>query len=144
MTESKQSARSASLWRFRLGAATLAVSMTGSPVYAQAVPAEPAEPAEAEEEAEDTVVRATRSGRRVEDEPIRVEPSIVLDPEKAHDLPVLAAQIQSDTLTFLRTVDLAQVEGSRGLLHLREDLRERAQLRSPAVSDYLIQALIAQ
>ena len=75
---------------------------------------------------------------------IRVEASIVLDPEKAQDLPVLAAQIQSDTLTFLRTVDLAQVEGSRGLLHLREDLRERAQLRSPAVSDYLIQSLIAQ
>ena len=75
---------------------------------------------------------------------MRVEASIVIDPEKVENSALLAAQIQGDTLTFLRTIDLAQVEGSRGLLHLREDLRERAQLRSPAVSDYLIQALIAQ
>jgi flagellar protein FliL len=75
---------------------------------------------------------------------MRVEASIVIDPEKVENPELLAAQVQGDTLTFLRTIDLAQVEGSRGLLHLREDLRERAQLRSPAVSDYLIQALIAQ
>ena len=75
---------------------------------------------------------------------MRVEASIVIDPEKVENPTLLAAEIQGDTLTFLRTIDLAQVEGSRGLLHLREDLRERAQLRSPAVTDYLIQALIAQ
>ena len=75
---------------------------------------------------------------------MRVEASIVINPEHVEDPAVLALQIQGDTLTYLRTIDLAQVEGARGLLHLREDLRERAQLRSPAVSDYLIQALIAQ
>jgi flagellar FliL protein len=75
---------------------------------------------------------------------MRVEASIVIDPEKVDNPALLAAEIQGDTLAFLRTIDLAQVEGSRGLLHLREDLRERAQQRSAAVSDYLIQALIAQ
>ena len=75
---------------------------------------------------------------------LRVDASIVIHPDEVGDPEVLAAQIQGDTLTFLRTIDLAQIEGARGLLHLREDLRERAKLRSPAVSDYLIQSLVAQ
>jgi flagellar biosynthetic protein FliP len=74
---------------------------------------------------------------------VRVEASIVIDPSKTTAPDLLAAEVQSDTLTFLRTLDLAQIEGARGLLHLREDLRERAMLRSPAVSDYLILALAA-
>ena len=68
---------------------------------------------------------------------VRVEASILIDPTKTSEPDAVATQIQSDTLTFLRTLDLAQIEGARGLLHLREDLRERAILRSPAVSDYL-------
>lgn len=75
---------------------------------------------------------------------VRVEASILIDPSKTTTPDLLAAEVQSDTLTFLRTLDLAQIEGARGLLHLREDLRERAMLRSPAVSDYLIQTLVAQ
>ena len=75
---------------------------------------------------------------------VRLEASILLDQTKTTELDVVVAQIQGDTLTFLRTIDLAQIEGARGLLHLREDLRERAMLRSPAVSDYLIQSLVAQ
>ena len=57
---------------------------------------------------------------------------------------MLAAQIEADTLVFLRSVQLSQVEGTRGLMHLREDLRQRAKLRSPAVVDYLIQTMIAE
>lgn len=75
---------------------------------------------------------------------LRIEASIVIRPDQVENPEVLAAEIRGDTLTFLRTVELAQVEGSRGLLHLREDLRERAMLRSPAVTDYLIQSLVAQ
>ncbi|KQT66281.1 MULTISPECIES: flagellar basal body-associated FliL family protein [unclassified Aureimonas] len=75
---------------------------------------------------------------------LRVEAAIVVRSKDVENVDVLAAQIQADTLSFLRTVDLAQIEGSRGLLHLREDLKERAQLRSPAVVDYLIQSMVAQ
>ena len=75
---------------------------------------------------------------------MRVEASIVVDPTKVEDQTVLAAAISADTLAFLRSLELAQIEGARGLLHLREDLKERAQLRSPAVDDYIIQSLIAQ
>jgi flagellar protein FliL len=75
---------------------------------------------------------------------LRVEASLVVRAEQAGDTTLLAAQVGADTLAFARSLDLAQIEGSRGLLHLREDLRERAMLRSPAVADYVIHSLIAQ
>lgn len=75
---------------------------------------------------------------------LRIEASIVIRPKEVENPQVLAAQIQADTLAFARTLDIAQFEGARGLLHLREDLTERARLRSPAVVDYLIQSLVAE
>ncbi|MFD2236360.1 flagellar basal body-associated FliL family protein [Aureimonas populi] len=75
---------------------------------------------------------------------LRVEASLVLKAEQAGDTDVLAAQVSADTLAFARSLDLAQIEGSRGLLHLREDLKQRAMQRSPAVADYIIHSLIAQ
>ena len=75
---------------------------------------------------------------------LRIEASLVIKQDGNVNAEVLAAEIESDTLAFLRSVQLAQVEGSRGLLHLRDDLRERAKLRSPAVVDYLIRAMVAE
>ncbi len=60
------------------------------------------------------------------------------------DPTLLASQIQADTLVFLRTLELAQIEGSRGLLHLKEDLLERAKLRSAAVEDVVVRSLIVK
>ena len=75
---------------------------------------------------------------------VRLQASAVVKKAEVENAEVLAGQLESDTLAFLRTLDLAQIEGSRGLLHLKEDLTERAKLRSPAVDDYLIESLIAQ
>ncbi|WP_206455309.1 flagellar basal body-associated FliL family protein [Aurantimonas marina] len=75
---------------------------------------------------------------------LRIEAALVLKDDGSVNPEVLAAEIESDTLAFLRSVQLAQIEGTRGLLHLREDLRERARLRSPAVIDYLIQTMVAE
>ena len=75
---------------------------------------------------------------------LRVEAALVYRDDGSADPEVLAAQIEADTLAFLRSVQLSQVEGTRGLMHLREDLRQRAKLRSPAVVDYLIQTMIAE
>ncbi|KAB0676517.1 flagellar basal body-associated FliL family protein [Aureimonas leprariae] len=75
---------------------------------------------------------------------VRLEASLVVHKKEVENAEVLAGQVQNDTVAFLRTIDLAQIEGARGLLHLKEDLTERAKLRSPAVSDYLIQSLVAQ
>ena len=75
---------------------------------------------------------------------LRVEASLVVRDDGSANPEMLAAEVESDTLAFLRSVQLAQVEGTRGLLHLRDDLRERAKLRSPAVVDYLIQTMVAE
>ena len=75
---------------------------------------------------------------------LRVEASLVLRDDGSENAKVLAAEVEADTLAFLRSVQLAQIEGTRGLMHLRDDLRERAKLRSPAVVDYLIKTLVAE
>ncbi len=79
-----------------------------------------------------------------EDAWLRIEASLVVKQDGTLNGEVLAAEVESDTLAFLRSVQLAQVEGSRGLLHLRDDLRERAKLRSDAVVDYLIRTMVAE
>ena len=79
-----------------------------------------------------------------EDAWLRIEASLVVKQDGSLNGEVLAAEVEADTLAFLRSVQLAQVEGSRGLLHLRDDLRERAKLRSPAVVDYLIRTMVAE
>jgi flagellar FliL protein len=73
---------------------------------------------------------------------IRVEASVIFDGEMPPDAEALATQISGDSLAFLRTLSLAQIEGASGLLHLREDLAERAKLRSEGrVKEFIIQAL---
>lgn len=58
---------------------------------------------------------------------VRLEVSLIFDtaPDGA-----LAGAIHQDILAYLRTVSLQQIEGARGFQHLREDLAERAALRS--------------
>ncbi|MDY8108081.1 flagellar basal body-associated FliL family protein [Fulvimarina sp. 2208YS6-2-32] len=75
---------------------------------------------------------------------IRIEASIILKQDDEIDPLILAAEIEADTLAFARSLQIAQVEGTRGLLHLRDDLRERARLRSENVVDYLIQAMVVE
>lgn len=75
---------------------------------------------------------------------IRLQASLVLRPGSTADATLLGAQVQADTVVFVRSLELAQVEGSRGLLHLKEDLLERARLRSGDVEDVLIHALVVK
>ena len=75
---------------------------------------------------------------------IRIEAALVVKDDAETDPALLAAEIEADTLAFARSLQIAQVEGTRGLLHLRDDLRERAKLRSPLVVDYLIQAMVVE
>jgi flagellar FliL protein len=75
---------------------------------------------------------------------VRLESALVMaSADGAND--VLAGEIRQDILAYLRTVSLAQIQGPSGLLHLREDLNERVQIRSKgAVKELVIQALIVQ
>ena len=81
----------------------------------------------------------TKPGSRV-----RLEASIVLDGESP-DAKGLAAAITEDAIGYLRTLSLPLMEGSSGLLHLREDLNDRARIRSGGkVRDLIIHTLIVE
>lgn len=58
---------------------------------------------------------------------VRVEVALVFDKEP--DL-TLAELIHQDVMAYMRTVSLPQIEGPRGFQHLRDDLSERAVIRS--------------
>ncbi|SJZ81795.1 flagellar basal body-associated FliL family protein [Consotaella salsifontis] len=75
---------------------------------------------------------------------VRLQAAVVIRSKEVENADVLAGQIQSDVMTFMRTVQLPQIQGGRGLSHLREDLTERAKMRSPAVLDFIIEALVTE
>jgi len=76
---------------------------------------------------------------------VRVEASIVYKSGNEQHPDVLAAETRQDVLSYIRTMSLAQIQGPSGLLHLREDLTERAQLRSKgAIQELVLETLIVQ
>ena len=76
---------------------------------------------------------------------IRVEGSIVFDDEEIAADEVLAGEIGEDILAYLRTLSLSQIESPSGMQHLREDLGERARIRSEGrVKELVIQTMVVQ
>lgn len=75
---------------------------------------------------------------------IRIESVLVLDIE-APDPEILAKKVSEDMLAFLRTVSLPELQGASGLLHLKEDLNDRALIRDDdAVHELIIESLVLQ
>ncbi len=71
---------------------------------------------------------------------IRLELSLVLDEKQDSGLPDVVHQ---DVLAFVRTLKLHQIEGPSGLQHFKEDLVQRAILRSDGhVKDVLIKTML--
>lgn len=76
---------------------------------------------------------------------VRLEAAIVLGPDAAKEEGLLASRIGEDIIAFLRTVPLAQIEGANGFQNLREDLNDRARIRSEGkVREIIIQSLIVE
>ncbi len=76
---------------------------------------------------------------------VRLQTAIVLDKRSEIKPEVMAAEIADDLLGFMKTVTLAQIGGASGLQHLREDLTERAVIRSHGhVRELIIQTLVVQ
>jgi len=76
---------------------------------------------------------------------IRLEAAIVLEGEPPADIDVLGGKIADDILAFLRTVQLAQIEGPSGLQNLREDLNDLVRIRSAGkVRELVLQSLIVE
>jgi flagellar protein FliL len=74
---------------------------------------------------------------------VRLETVMVYDEANGKPPATLAPQLTEDMLAFLRTLTIAHVTGPSGFLHLKQDLAERARLRSDGfVEDILIQVLV--
>ena len=75
----------------------------------------------------------------------RVEASMVTDSLNDEEAGILAAHISEDIVVYLRSASAAQFEGARGLQHLRDDLTERASVRSSGkVRELIIETLVIQ
>lgn len=76
---------------------------------------------------------------------IRVEASVVTDQLSEEEANVLVAQLGEDVVSYLRSVSLPQIEGARGLQYLREDLNERASVRSRGkVRELILETVVVQ
>jgi flagellar FliL protein len=76
---------------------------------------------------------------------VRLEGSIIFDPKTMPHPEAVAGQIGDDVLVYLRTVSLHQLEGPIGLENVRQDLNERAAIRSGGkVRAFVIRTLVVQ
>lgn len=76
---------------------------------------------------------------------VRLQLSIVFSKKAVTSVPTLAALVSDDILAFVRTLTLEQLQGASGLQNLREDLNERANIRSQgAVREVIIETLVTQ
>jgi flagellar FliL protein len=76
---------------------------------------------------------------------IRLEMAMLFKNGAVANPEVTAAELRQDVVAYLRTINLAQLEGPSALQHLREDLNERAGLRTGGqVSELIIQTLVVQ
>ncbi len=76
---------------------------------------------------------------------IRLQTAIVYDKNDAPGMDVLSIKLNEDILAYVRTLTLEQIQGASGLEALRDDLNERAQLRSDGkVRELLIEMLVVR
>ena len=76
---------------------------------------------------------------------VRLEGSIIFDPRTLPNPDAVAGRIGDDILAYLRTVSLRQLEGPIGLENIRQDLNERAAIRSDGkVRAFVIRTLVVQ
>jgi flagellar FliL protein len=76
---------------------------------------------------------------------VRVEASIVFDAKTTPHSEIIAAEIATDELAYLRTISLAQLQGPIGLENIRQDLTDRAVTRSGGkVSEFVLRTLVVQ
>jgi flagellar FliL protein len=76
---------------------------------------------------------------------VRLEASVITDQLNEEEAGVLVARVGEDVVAYLRTISPAQIEGARGLQYLREDLNERAAIRSSGkVRELIIETLVVQ
>ena len=73
---------------------------------------------------------------------VRLQVSIVYLKSSLPDAAVMVAKLSDDIVAFLKTITLPQLQGASGLQNLRDDLNERASIRSQgAIREVIIETL---
>jgi len=76
---------------------------------------------------------------------VRLDTVIVSSQLDAQEATILTSQFGQDTLQYLQTLSLNDLEGSQALANLRQDLLERVQSRSNGrVKELIITSLVVQ
>ncbi|WP_319532038.1 flagellar basal body-associated FliL family protein [uncultured Cohaesibacter sp.] len=76
---------------------------------------------------------------------IRIQGTVVFKKDDIEDAPVLVSRIESDISAYVRTLTLADIEGAGGLRHLREDLNQRALIRTEGkVNEFILETMVVQ
>jgi Flagellar basal body-associated protein len=76
---------------------------------------------------------------------IRLQVAILFSKKNVENVSLLGARISDDIMAFLKTLSLSQLQGASGLQNLREDLNERAAVRSQgSVHEVIIETLATQ
>ncbi len=76
---------------------------------------------------------------------VRLHAAIIFDPAGIEKPDIMLANVSEDILGFMQTLSLAQLSGASGLQHLREDLNDRAIVRSDGkVQQLIIESLVVQ
>ncbi|MEP9368239.1 flagellar basal body-associated FliL family protein [Xanthobacter sp. VNH20] len=75
----------------------------------------------------------------------RLESTIIFKTGALANPQLTASEIREDIMAYVRTLSLSQLEGPSALQHLREDLNERAGIRSEGkVSELVLETLVVQ
>lgn len=76
---------------------------------------------------------------------IRLQAAVVYEKADAPQIDILAAKVGDDVLAVMRTLTLEDLQGASGLELLREDLNERANIRSDGhIKELIIEMLVIQ
>lgn len=77
---------------------------------------------------------------------VRVEASALFDSkENDDDVKLIVTKLTEDFVAYLKTVALSQIEGPSGFQHLREDLDDRARIRSDGkIKELVVESFVIE
>ena len=76
---------------------------------------------------------------------LRMQLAVIATEEADLDIPEVKSRMVSDITALVKTLNLAQISGPSGFIHLKEDLLDRARLTTDGqVEDLLILSIVAE
>jgi flagellar FliL protein len=76
---------------------------------------------------------------------VRLEGAIVYDQADVEDPEMMLTEVSGDLLAYLRSLTLRELQGTDGLMFVRQDMKERIVLRTKGKArDIIIQTLVMQ